>query len=260
MAGKDELIYRAKLAEQAERYDDMMQLMKQMAELGVEITAEERNFYSFAYKNAIGIRRASWRSISEQEKKAENSEILKLVAKDYREKIEKEVRDICNDALATLEKHLIPKAVDSESNVFFMKMTADYFRYLAEISVGDERKGIIEKYQVAYAKAFDVAKKLPPCNPIRIGLALNFSVFYYEILNSHSEACQLAQKAVNDATAAVSKQLETEQLQTWKVLLQLWETLDKWEKLREDAPPSPPPSMMGSMMSAPTPPPPPPST
>uniref|UniRef100_A0A915EH75 14-3-3 domain-containing protein n=1 Tax=Ditylenchus dipsaci TaxID=166011 RepID=A0A915EH75_9BILA len=123
MAGKDELIYRAKLAEQAERYDDMMQLMKQMAELGVEITAEERNFYSFAYKNAIG-----------------SVELAGLVAKDYREKIEKEVRDICNEALATLEKHLIPKAVDSESNVFFMKMTADYFRYLAEISVGDERK------------------------------------------------------------------------------------------------------------------------
>uniref|UniRef100_A0A915DWF0 14-3-3 domain-containing protein n=1 Tax=Ditylenchus dipsaci TaxID=166011 RepID=A0A915DWF0_9BILA len=229
MAGKDELIYRAKLAEQAERYDDMMQLMKQMAELGVEITAEERNFYSFAYKNAIGIRRASWRSISEQEKKAEDSEkTLKLVAKDYREKIEKEVRDICNEALATLEKHLIPKAVDSESNLFFMKMTADYFRYLAEVSVGDERKGIIEKSQVAYAKAFDVAKKLPPCNPIRIGLALNFSVFYYEILNSHGEACQLAQQAFDAASAELNSLPEESQRESWMILQLLRDNLTLW--------------------------------
>ena len=72
-------------------------------------------------------------------------------------------------------------------------MKGDYFRYLAEVAVGDTRATVLEDSQKAYQEAFEIAKsKMQPTHPIRLGLALNFSVFYYEILNSLEKTCQLA--------------------------------------------------------------------
>ena len=92
-----------------------------------------------------------------------------------------------------MDKHLIPKASNAESKVFYLKMKGDYYRYLAEVAVGDKRTAVLDDSQKAYQEAFEIAKsKMQPTHPIRLGLALNFSVFYYEILNSPEKACQLA--------------------------------------------------------------------
>uniref|UniRef100_A0A914D8A3 14-3-3 domain-containing protein n=1 Tax=Acrobeloides nanus TaxID=290746 RepID=A0A914D8A3_9BILA len=192
---KDELVQRAKLAEQAERYDDMAQSMKKVTELGSELSNEERNLLSVAYKNVVGARRSSWRVISSIEQKTEGSEKKQQMAKEYREKVERELRDICHDVLDLLDKFLIPKAGNPESKVFYLKMKGDYYRYLAEVATGDDRNAVVEKSQQSYQEAFDIAKdKMQPTHPIRLGLALNFSVFYYEILNAPDKACQLAKQ------------------------------------------------------------------
>lgn len=39
------------------RYDDMAQAMKAVTETGVELSNEERNLLSVAYKNVVGARR-----------------------------------------------------------------------------------------------------------------------------------------------------------------------------------------------------------
>ncbi|KAH7985810.1 hypothetical protein HPB49_026256 [Dermacentor silvarum] len=98
---KDELVQRAKLAEQAERYDDMAAAMKQVTETGVELSNEERNLLSVAYKNVVGARRSSWRVISSIEQKTEGSERKQQMAREYREKVEKELREICYDVLVS---------------------------------------------------------------------------------------------------------------------------------------------------------------
>merc|ERR1712010_304323 len=96
---REENVYMAKLAEQAERYDEMVDSMKQVAELNVELTVEERNLLSVAYKNVIGARRASWRIISSIEQKEENkgNNDNATRIKKYRSVVEKELGDICND-------------------------------------------------------------------------------------------------------------------------------------------------------------------
>ena len=66
MGDKDKNVYFAKLAEQAERYDEMADYMKAVGGAPGELTVEERNLLSVAYKNAVGSRRAScscWGSI-----------------------------------------------------------------------------------------------------------------------------------------------------------------------------------------------------
>ena len=108
MSEKEEQVQRAKLAEQAERYDDMAAAMKKVTESASELSNEERNLLSVAYKNVVGARRSSWRVISSIEQKTEGSERKQTMAREYREKIEKELRDICQDVLVCFKLESLP--------------------------------------------------------------------------------------------------------------------------------------------------------
>lgn len=144
-------VYLAKLAEQAERYEgtwslhcfsqstpglsmqpltllipEMVENMKVVASEDRDLSVEERNLLSVAYKNVIGARRASWRIVTSIEQKEEtkgNSAQVALI-KEYRQKIEDELAKICDDILDVLDKHLIPSAKSGESKVFYHKMCA----------------------------------------------------------------------------------------------------------------------------------------
>jgi len=229
MTEKDELVQRAKLAEQAERYDDMASSMKAVTETGIELTNEERNLLSVAYKNVVGARRSSWRVISSIEQKTEGSEKKQEMAKEYRVKVENELKEICNDVLGLLDKYLVPKASNAESKVFYLKMKGDYYRYLAEVAGGEGKAAVVEDSQAAYQEAFDVAKsKMQPTHPIRLGLALNFSVFYYEILNSPDKACQLAKQAFDDAIAELDTLNEDSYKDSTLIMQLLRDNLTLW--------------------------------
>ncbi|KPU72725.1 uncharacterized protein Dana_GF23073, isoform C [Drosophila ananassae] len=231
MTERENNVYKAKLAEQAERYDEMVEAMKKVASMDVELTVEERNLLSVAYKNVIGARRASWRIITSIEQKEETKgaeEKLEMI-KTYRGQVEKELRDICSDILNVLEKHLIPCATTGESKVFYYKMKGDYHRYLAEFATGSDRKDAAEKSLIAYKEASDIAMNdLPPTHPIRLGLALNFSVFYYEILNSPDRACRLAKAAFDDAIAELDTLSEESYKDSTLIMQLLRDNLTLW--------------------------------
>jgi len=230
-ANRDEHVYMAKLAEQAERYDEMVESMKAVAKLDVELTVEERNLLSVAYKNVIGARRASWRIISSIEQKEENKGNTQHVPRinEYRQKIEKELRGICDDILAVINEHLVPSAASPESKVFYFKMKGDYHRYLAEFLTGDDRKTAADHALDAYQQASEIAvQNLPPTHPIRLGLALNFSVFYYEILNSPDKACQLAKQAFDDAIAELDELSEDSYKDSTLIMQLLRDNLTLW--------------------------------
>ena len=229
MADKEELVQRAKLAEQAERYDDMAASMKAVTETGAELSNEERNLLSVAYKNYVGGRRSSWRVISSIEQKTEGSEKKQQMAKEYREKVETELREICKDVLSLLDNFLIPKASNAESKVFYLKMKGDYFRYLSEVASGEARAAVIEDSQKAYQDAFEISKaEMQKTHPIRLGLALNFSVFYYEILNSRDEACKLAKEAFDDAIADIDRLTEGDYKDSTLIMQLLRDNLTLW--------------------------------
>lgn len=103
----------------------MVESMKKVAKIGVELTVEERNLLSVGYKNVIGARRASWRILSSIEQKEEsrgNDENAKRI-KEYRKKVESELDVICNDIMNVIDEHLIPSCGESgESTVFYYKM------------------------------------------------------------------------------------------------------------------------------------------
>lgn len=206
MTTREDYTYLAKLSEHAERYDEMVGFMKSCVEESKELTVEERNLLSVAYKNVVGARRASWRivaSIEQREEFKRNSQQVGLI-RDYRQKIENELKDICHDILNVLDKYLIPSAKTGEYKVFYYKLKGDYYRYLAEICLNQERDDAAQESLKAYEEASEIANsELTPTHSLRIGLALNFSVFYYEILNNPEKACKLAKDAFDQAILKV---------------------------------------------------------
>ncbi|CAO2623659.1 14-3-3 protein zeta/delta [Lemmus lemmus] len=196
---KNELVQKAKLADQAERYDDMAACMKSVTEQGAELSNEERNLLSVAYKNVVGALRSSWRKKKQQ------------MARVYREKTETELRDICND-------FLIPNASQAESKVFYLKMKGDYYRYLAEVAAGDDKKGIVDQSQQAYQETFENSKKeMQPTHPIRLGLALNFS-----------KACSLAKTAFDEPIAELDTLSEESYKDSTLIMQLLRDNLTLW--------------------------------
>jgi len=190
-----------RLAEQAERYDEMSDAMKQVANEHSELSVEERNLLSVAYKNVVGSRRASLRILGslEQREESRGTEDHLRKIREYKKKVEDELAKICDDILNVIDTHLVPSSKSNESKVFYHKMKGDYYRYLAESASGQTRIDAGEKAKFAYNAATEIAKDLSPTDPIRLGLALNFSVFYYEIINSHDDAVNLAKSAFDKA-------------------------------------------------------------
>ncbi|KAG8365534.1 hypothetical protein BUALT_Bualt18G0115100 [Buddleja alternifolia] len=228
---RESFVYIAKLAEQAERYDEMVDAMKKVAKLDVELTVEERNLLSVGYKNVIGSRRASWRILSSIEQKEESKgheENVKRI-KEYMQKVEFELSNICSDIMTVIDEHLIPSSSGSESTVFFYKMKGDYYRYMAEFKTGNDRKEAADESMKAYQAATNAAESdLSPTHPIRLGLALNFSVFYYEIMNSPERACHLAKRAFDEAISELDTLSEESYKDSTLIMQLLRDNLTLW--------------------------------
>jgi len=238
MSNKDDTVYRAKLAEQAERYDEMVAAMKEVAtELSEgELEVEERNLLSVAYKNAVGARRASWRVISsietkEQEKNlADHVEIIQT----YKQKIEEELEEMCNSILNVLQEHLLKKTNNDEATIFYHKMAGDYYRYLAETASGDKKREAGDNALASYKEATERSSSLATTHPIRLGLSLNFSVFYYEILNQPDMAIKVAKQSFDDAIGDLDAVKEETYKDSTLIMQLLRDNLTLWTSENED--------------------------
>jgi len=221
---RKDLVFMARTAEIAERYEDMCKLMRALVKSlsqKADLTVEERNLLSVAYKNVIGARRASWRTLNVDENK--DNELIKT----YKNMVEVEIESICKDVLELLEQDLVPATgKPDEAQVFYLKMTGDYYRYLAEFI---DNKGYDKQAQSNYQKAMTVAtEKLSPTHPIRLGLALNYSVCLYEILKDPKQACELAKKAFDDAISKLDQLDEASYKDSTLIMQLLRDNLTLW--------------------------------
>jgi 14-3-3 protein epsilon len=185
----------------------MVDYVSQFSRIGKEeLTIDERNILSVAFKNVVGTRRAAWRVITLIERK-ENKKGTKQnaeKAKNYKQMIEKELTTVCQKILDLLNQDLIPECKSNEGQVFLLKMKGDYYRYIAEYASGDQKDIAATQAENSYDQAYQKAQNgdgLSATHPIRLGLALNYSVFYYEIKQDANKACKMARDAFDEAIA-----------------------------------------------------------
>lgn len=232
-------IYLAMLAEQCNRFDEMVQFLEDMLKSrDKDLSNDERNLLSIAYKNSVSSRRTALRTIiayETKEKKKETSTFLPFI-QEYHTKVQNELNKAYQNILDVIDNILLKKAEDSEAKVFYAKMKGDYNRYVAEYAEGDLKKTVSENALTSYKQATEFAKSLPVLNPIGLGLALNFSIFYYEVMNDHETACKIADEALTNANKDLPNIDEDaeENRDAISIINLLKENLDMWKSETDD--------------------------
>jgi len=185
-------------AQKAEMFSDMVFIVKELGNLAVrekrDLTSNERSLIATAFKNIVGQQRASRRVVW-----CENREDVSVA---YKQHIQDEMTSFCNDSISffsSMKRH----QTSMESSVFFTKMLADFYRYLAEISMEENLPDFEEKRANAlelYSQAKALSEgKLHKAHPLWLGVALNVAVCYYELMKDRKQACKVAKNAFNEA-------------------------------------------------------------
>jgi 14-3-3 protein epsilon len=227
----EEKIFLARVAEQAERFEDMVGFLKDAIDVksGEDFTTDERNQLSVGFKNLIGSERGAIRTIGaiEQNPKYQKYD---TALQAYKKKIQLELYNKCMDIVKTVESKCIGLAANDESKAFFQKMVGDYYRYVAESATADKLEEVKTGALNGYTKADELSKNLNACNPIRLGLALNFSVFHYEVMNDHKKALELGEKALTEALEKIDD-VDEETFKDAKSIIELLkENLSLWKE------------------------------
>jgi hypothetical protein len=203
------------------------QLEHVLAEKGADVTSDERNLLSVAFKNLISSKRAACRTIAAIEQNPKYSKFGEALA-GYKAGIEGKLQDDCQRIIDMINVKVLAKSCDGEPKAFFVKMVGDYYRYIAENAKGDNLEKVKQSALAAYNEANAIT--LPPCNPIKLGLALNFSVFHYEAMKNHKAACDLADQSLQDALDKIDE-LEEDDFRDAKSIIELLkENLTLWRE------------------------------
>jgi len=221
-------IFLARVAEQAERFEDMVSFLEQvLVEKGADVTSDERNLLSVAFKNLISSKRAACRTIAAIEQNPKYSKFSDALA-DYKKEIESKLSADCQKVVDMINGKVLARPCEGEPKAFFVKMVGDYYRYIAENAKDSLLESVKQKALESYNQANGI--ELPPCNPIKLGLALNFSVFHYEVMKNHKAACELADKALQEALEKIDE-LEEDDFRDAKSIIELLkENLTLWKE------------------------------
>ncbi|XP_037932172.1 14-3-3 family protein artA-like [Teleopsis dalmanni] len=173
-------------------YEEMTDALRRLVDYAPELSWEELEWLSVAYKHCVNSRRSSWHTVRNALDRAEllgnvgNITIAETMLRD----IEKEMRFHCKNILQMLEQKIIPNAKDDNTMVLCHKLIGDYNRCLAEFEVTPAI--FTEKSFNAYREAYKIGtKKLEAVSPVYLAMVLNYSLFLYEILNEPKDALDI---------------------------------------------------------------------
>ncbi|KAK8883379.1 hypothetical protein M9Y10_046029 [Tritrichomonas musculus] len=230
--------FMARVADQAERYQDVIKNLNTIIDMDPKLSPDERNLLSVAYKALTGSDRSALRTVNafleDETIKAINERVVKL--EELRTKLVTELDGYCNELIDLTDKKLLPAADDALTKVFYEKLKADYYRYSVEFKPESERKEGSEKAKASYEAAMNIAtSELTKANPAFLGLALNYSVFLYEIIGQKEDAIKLADKSFKEAVDLLDELGEDEYSEATLILQLLKDNVSLWTEEQGEA-------------------------
>ncbi|KAH0789346.1 14-3-3 protein [Histomonas meleagridis] len=192
-----------------------------------QLTPEDEATVSVVTKGRIDQLRRASRIICVVEEREENKgKVNRVIAlRGFKSKIEEELAGLLNQYITLIDNSFLVHPTSEPSRILFLKMKADYCRYLAEI-----HRMQVQQVRNAYTQAYDAARAaLPPAHPLRTGIALNFSVFHYEISGNKTLARELATTAYEEALVAAKSLPPDEKEDAMEVINLISSNLNNWQ-------------------------------
>ena len=253
LSARDRCIILAQTAEKAENFSDMRAFLVKMVDLDPVLTVEQRKFFMEAYNNVVGGFRLSWRAVRMLEIEAVDDKKRQVIT-DYRQKVQDEVHEICDEVLSLLNDRITPCLPDPSDVVceedgtialspdvrlpnknalvlgrsLYYKMRADYCRYKAEVCVDEKRAQLAQEAEDAYMEAREVSKSLERSNPAVLALSLSMSVFFYEVRKNIQEAARVAKEAYDIAMEEIDSIFDERYSEAIKLLESIQQNLTLW--------------------------------
>jgi 14-3-3 protein epsilon len=200
---REELVFLAEIYEQGQRYEDLVDTMKQILALpgGDQLTTEEWNLLSVGFKCVIGSKRCSWRvltSIRQKDTLNNTSESKLRVLDSYIDRVAAEGLAVCREIIAIVNDVLLPTCQDPLKRATMTKTMSDFYRYLSELLPDGPEK--VEAKETCL-NLLNVATCMPPTHPITLGMALSRATWLYEMENDPATAIEIARNAFDAAIA-----------------------------------------------------------
>jgi len=211
-------MFLAKLCLNLENFEDSLRYVDDMAKLKEsEFSIEERELFVNSYKSFISQKRSAWRSIYKKENKfVEEKNKYSNIISEIKTKFEEIIFKANEKLIYIINTYIFPKIKSIDGKTFFLKVKADHYRYMAEISIGAELKSYRQNSYKFYKEAFSSSLMLNPLNTIRLGVALNYSVFFFEVLSNTMQSIMIATSSLNEALKEL-KMYDEESLQDEKL-------------------------------------------
>ena len=195
------------------------------------MSPDERTLLSVAYKNVVASKRITWRTVVSVK---ENPKYMLYVESlnEYKKKLENAMYLECTNIIETVQKNILNKPCSDDAKAFFTKLVADNYRYIAEMSVSSRYRQAIADAQQNYVAANEIG--LQACNPIKLSIALNLSVFHYEVQGDLAGATEIADQALQSALEKIDD-LGEEEFKDAKAIIELLkENLSSWKEAEEE--------------------------
>ena len=194
-------LYLAKYCLEIEKYEDAIKYIDDLIKgKNEELTEEERNIFILIYRRYITDQRNTWKTLyqlKEKEKLMKTGYVTLI--NEIRNNIEEIIKTTSEKIIYLTNNYILNKVFSNEGRAFFYKVKGDFYRYLSELSYGEELNTYIENAFQNYKEYVTYSSDVEALNIIKLGNFLNFAVFQYEVMNNTAAAIKIAQHALNDA-------------------------------------------------------------
>lgn len=202
MTSTDDLAYFAGVLNKIYRTKEAASYIDQLINAKPALSQQEYELFSLVYKNAIEPIRNTLRLLmTYYDAEVDQGHALRAESIQVeKEKSHREFTTICHHVIDLITQTLLPNAIDQKALIFYHKTIGDYYRYLAEFESNEEAKKVMSEAEKSYTQALDLCgSTLLPCDPLRLGVILNYAIFKYEHLKQISEAAELLRNAKSEA-------------------------------------------------------------